>query len=94
VAYALVYHRAVADLDLPRIPTNVRSRIARAIEGRLTTSPERFGTPLKATLRGYWKLRVGDYRVVFRIVGVEVRILAILHRRIAYAEAPRRARLG
>lgn len=92
MAYALVYHPAVADLDLPRIPGNVRSRVARAIETRLTTAPERFGTPLRATLRGYWKLRVGDYRVVFRIVGAEVRILAILHRRIAYGEASRRAR--
>ncbi|MBS3918437.1 MAG: type II toxin-antitoxin system RelE/ParE family toxin [Deltaproteobacteria bacterium] len=33
------------------------------------------------TLRGYWKLRVGDYRVVFKIVDEEVWVLGIIHRK-------------
>jgi len=48
------------------------------------THPEVYGRPLRHTLRGYWKLRVGDYRVVFKIKGAEVHILAIVHRKETY----------
>ena len=52
----------------------------------------RYGVPLRGTLRGYWKLRVGDYRIVFKIAGQEVRVLTILHRRDLYEAVA--ARLG
>ena len=35
-------------------------------------------------LQGYWKLRVGDYRVVFKVEGAEVRNLGIGHRKHVY----------
>ncbi|HEV8353794.1 MAG TPA: type II toxin-antitoxin system RelE/ParE family toxin [bacterium] len=86
MTYRLVYHHAVSEEDLPEVPANIATRIARAIETRLTTNPEKYGTPLKRTLKGYWKLRVGDYRVVYRVAGDKVRILAIRHRRSVYGE--------
>jgi mRNA interferase RelE/StbE len=84
VPYVLRYHPQVAEDDLPEIPAKVHQRIARAIEARLATHPERYGLPLRGSLKGYWKLRVGDYRVVFKLVGSEVWILTILHRRVVY----------
>ena len=47
-------------------------------------APQQYGEPLRKTLKGYWKLRVGDYRVVFKVVGAEVRILGIGHRKHVY----------
>ena len=82
--YSLLYHPAIRDEDLQKIPRNIRSRLARAIETRLTTEPARYGAPLRGALRPYWKLRVGDYRVVYKIVGWEVWILAVLHRKEVY----------
>ncbi len=82
--YILRYHPAVRDEDLQEIPRNIQSRLARAIEARLTSEPTRYGAPLKGMLRPYWKLRVGDYRIVYRIVGREVWILAVLHRQEVY----------
>ncbi len=82
--YTLVYHPLVRSADLQNIPQNLRSRMARAIEARLTTEPERYGAPLKGILHPYRKLRVGDYRVVYRIASREVWILAILHRKEVY----------
>ncbi|MBI3030419.1 MAG: type II toxin-antitoxin system RelE/ParE family toxin [Candidatus Rokubacteria bacterium] len=82
--HTLFYHPAVRDEDLHGIPQNIRSRLARAIETRLTSEPTRYGAPMKSALRPYWKLRVGDYRIVYRIVGREVRIFAILHRKEVY----------
>ncbi|HKY52638.1 MAG TPA: type II toxin-antitoxin system RelE/ParE family toxin [Candidatus Limnocylindria bacterium] len=80
----------MADDDLKTIPAEARTRIARAIQARLTTAPERYGVRLTGTLRGYWKLRIGDYRVVFKITSADVLILAILHRRQVYERALRR----
>jgi mRNA interferase RelE/StbE len=80
----------VADQDLRTIPAETRRRIARSIDARLTTAPERYGVALTGSLRGYGKLRVGDHRVVFKISSGEVLILAILHRKHAYERASRR----
>ena len=65
----------------------MRERIRRAIESRLMTAPQEYGLPLRKSLRGYWKLRVGDYRVVFKIEGEIVFILGIRHRKSIYEDA-------
>jgi len=88
--YRLLYHPAVATDDLPRIPRNVQDRSRRAIERRLTQTPELCGEPLRGTLRGYWKLRVGDYRVIYKIGRETVLILAIKHRSTVYESLRKR----
>jgi mRNA interferase RelE/StbE len=90
VAYALRYHPRVLDEDRKRVVPGVWARIGRAIETRLTAAPERYGEALAGSLRGYRKLRVGEYRVIFEIVDTNVRIIAILHRRDAYERVARR----
>jgi mRNA interferase RelE/StbE len=60
--------------------------IKRAIEERLAAQPEAYGKPLQRTLKGYWKLRVGNFRVVFKITGDEILILAIMHRKKVYSQ--------
>jgi len=90
VPYALVYHPQVVEEDLPLLPLNIRDRISRAIAARLASAPEQHGTPLKGTLKGYWKLRVGDYRVVYKIARTEIWILGILHRKGVYENVLRR----
>jgi len=91
MTYSLVYHPDVRSKDIPAINRNLRDRIARAIETRLATEPERYGEPLRRTLKGYWKLRVGDYRVVFKVVKDLVWILGIAHRREVYDRVARRS---
>jgi len=88
--YTLVYHPDVRSEDLPKISRNLRERIAHAIEARLGTELQRYGEPLRRTLKGYWKLRVGDYRVVFKMAGLEVRIYGIIHRREVYERIGKR----
>jgi mRNA interferase RelE/StbE len=90
MAYTLVYHAEVKAKDVPNLNRDVAKRIQRAIENRLTVEPQRYGEPLRRTLKGYWKLRVGDYRVVFRIVKTEVWIFAIMHRRDVYQSIEKR----
>lgn len=84
MGFDLIYHPDVRDVDISALNKTLRKRIKKAIETRLSTEPHQFGEPLRKTLKGYWKLRVGDYRVVFKIVKKEVRILGILHRKKVY----------
>jgi mRNA interferase RelE/StbE len=88
--FTLRYHPAVSADDLPLIDRKMKDRIRRAIEERLQTSPHEYGEPLRKTLKGYWKLRVGDYRVVFKIMKSEVWILGIRHRRNIYQDIDNR----
>ena len=84
MAYTITYHHLVGSADIPKLDNTVRTRIKKAIEARLMTAPEDYGEPLRRTLKGYWKLRVGDYRVVFKIEGAEITVLGIRHRRDIY----------
>lgn len=88
--FELRYHPDVKAVDIPLLDARLRARIKTAIENRLTTAPHLYGEPLRKTLRGYWKLRVGDYRVVFKIVAQEVWILAIIHRKEVYEAIKKR----
>lgn len=84
MTFVIRYHEAVAKVDIPRLGKLDRGRIQRAIEAKLTTHPEQFGKPLRRSLRGYRKLRVSDYRVIFRIEESIVKILVIQHRSVVY----------
>jgi mRNA interferase RelE/StbE len=88
--YNLIYHPAVKKVDLPKIDVKNKSMIKRAIEERLTASPEIYGKPLRRSLKGYWKLRVGNYRIVFKIAGNDIRILAIIDRKTVYQKSEKR----
>ena len=70
--------------DLSKISASEQHRIQKAIETKLGFSPEEFGEPLRRTLKGYWKLRVGDWRVIFKTQQKTVTILRIGHRREVY----------
>jgi len=81
--FEITYHPDVRQ-DLVRIAKQEKNRIRHAIETKLTLSPQEFGEPLRRSLKGYWKLRVGDYRVIYKIRNRTVVILRIGHRREIY----------
>jgi mRNA interferase RelE/StbE len=84
--FTLHYHPAVRVEDLPLIDRRAKDRIRKAIEERLQRAPQDYGEPLRKSLKGYWKLRVGDYRVVFKLIESEVWILGIRHRKSVYTD--------
>jgi len=90
VPFELRYHPDVKAVDILQLDAKLKARIKHAIETRLTTEPQQYGAPLRKTLRGYWKLRVGDYRVVFKIVGPEIWGLGIIHRKKVYEAIEKR----
>ncbi len=87
--YTIYYHPKVRD-DIKSLDKKQKRTVEKAIESRLSVEPEKYGKPLEQSLKGYWKLRVGDMRVVFKIVKNEVHILGILHRKMVYESIVKR----
>ncbi|MCP4269065.1 MAG: type II toxin-antitoxin system RelE/ParE family toxin [Candidatus Brocadiaceae bacterium] len=90
LSFEIKYHPDVKNVDIPLIDLRTKKRIKNAIETRLITAPHQYGEPLRKTLKGYWKLRVGDYRVIFKIVKSEIWILGIIHRKNVYEKIKKR----
>ena len=53
-----------------------------------TENPRLFGKPLTGNLKGYWRYRIGDYRIIAEIKDKELVIIAIDvgHRRDIYKD--------
>ena len=90
MAYRLIYHTDVKNADLPKIDNKNKAMIKRAIEERLATQPEKYGSPLRRTLKCYWKLRVGDYHVIFKISEYDIFILGIINQKSVYSQISKR----
>ena len=80
VKYLITFHPLVTNEDIPRLDTFWRYETRDAIRTKLTTEPELYGKPLRESLKGYRSLRIGDYRVVYRIEKRVVKVIAIVHR--------------
>lgn len=78
-----VLYKSSISRDLKKINSSVRQRILRQIEATLASDP-RSGDPLHGEFEGLFKLRVGDYRVIYAIAGSDVLVLRIRHRGKAY----------
>lgn len=85
MAYKIVYKKSVKK-DLKTISEETKYLIRRAIEEKLAHDPVKFGLPLRKTLKGYMKLRVGDYRVIYSVnkKTITVHVIKIGHRRDIY----------
>ena len=84
--YNLSYHPEIAK-DISGLPKNIKARIKKGIENRLLTDPIKYGKPLRRSLQGYRKLRIGDYRVIYRIENNIIIILKIGHRKEVYSKS-------
>jgi mRNA interferase RelE/StbE len=87
-AYEIEYLPDVVDSDIPSLPSSARVMIKKAIEERLTVDPIGFGKPLRYSLKAHRRLRVNDYRIVYRIDATyqKVIIVAIKHRKEIYED--------
>lgn len=65
--YAVLIDELVFDEDFKDIDRLDQQKIIKSIRKKLTIDPERYGNPLKGDLKGLWKLRVGQYRVIYKV---------------------------
>jgi mRNA interferase RelE/StbE len=87
LTYRLEYLESVVQEDIPKLSKDVRLRIRRAVEEKLTTHPIEFGKPLRYSLKGARRLRVQDWRIIYIIEPPDVvLIVKIGHRRDVYED--------
>ena len=84
--YRVLYNDDVTRRIIPSLPIRDKEIIRRAIDERLTSDPTGLGKPLQYNLKGYRRLRVGNWRVIYRIEGTDVIICDIVDRRDAYKD--------
>jgi mRNA interferase RelE/StbE len=82
LAYNVIYKKSV-HRDLRKLSKAEATRALDQIEEDLLKSPES-NPVLKGAFAGLRKFRVGDYRIIYAILGDDILILRIGHRRDVY----------
>ena len=82
MSFNIAFKKSVAR-DLKKIDKDQIDRILIKIETELPEKAENFPT-LSGKFSGLRKFRVGDFRVIYSIIGDTALILRISHRREAY----------
>jgi mRNA interferase RelE/StbE len=82
LSYNIAFKKSVSR-DLKRIDKDQADRILTRIEEELPSNAEKFPM-LSGRFAGLRKFRVGDYRVIYSVMGDTALILRIRHRREAY----------
>jgi mRNA interferase RelE/StbE len=77
-----------AQKQLGKLDKKIADQITRVLQERVANSgnPREFGKALTGELKGYWRYRIGDYRVICELKDRELIILALVigHRRDIY----------
>ena len=79
----LIERRALKELS--KLPANITSRVSATID-ELGAQPRPHTSKKLAGSRDQWRVRVGDYRILYEIndKAREVRVFAVGHRREVY----------
>jgi mRNA interferase RelE/StbE len=86
--WRLQYADFVISEGIPRLNRAAKQGIKKAIEAKLAIDPMRFGKPLRHSFHHLRSLRVGDYRVLYKLdhTLMTVSVAAIGHRRDVYED--------
>ncbi len=82
MAYNVVYKKSV-HRDLKKLSKAEVSRILDPMEQELTKKPESYPV-LKGRFAGLRKYLIGDFRVIYALVGTDILVLRIGNRRDVY----------
>ena len=90
--YQIIYEYGVIEEDFTKLDSFNRQRIIKEVRRKLSVEPGKFGKPLRGKLKGYRRLRVGDYRVIYRVDRKKetVLVVMVIHRRSKYKGVFRR----
>lgn len=88
MTWRIEFLESVVKGDIAKLPRSHRETIRRAIDQRLATNPVAYGKPLRYSFKGMRRIRVGDYRIIYRIEPEShtVLITRIRHRKDVYSE--------
>ena len=72
--------------DVASLPLTIRARLD-AVITRLEQWPDVSGAkPLRKEWKGHHRIRLGDWRVIFRVVRPDLIVVRVAHRSIVYED--------
>lgn len=78
----------IAEKQIKKLDKAIQKRVVDYLYDRIEgcKDPRHFGEPLKGNHSGYWRYRVGDYRIICEIYDDELVVIAINigHRKAIY----------
>ena len=76
--YSLMYSEK-AQKQLNKLDNSMKSKILKYIDQNLfdTDNPKKFGKALRYDLKGFWRYRVENYRIIVKIEENELLILVV-----------------
>lgn len=77
IIWNIKIHKLVLSEDFKSISHPERSTILKTIRKKLSIDPKGYGKPLTGSLKGYWRIRVGDYRVIYKIKQDLIEVLVV-----------------
>lgn len=75
--WSIKIHRLVFEEDYKKIDKHNQNIILKTINKRLSANPEGYGEPLRYSLKGYWKLKISDYRIIYWIEKEKILVLVL-----------------
>ncbi|MDA4118870.1 MAG: type II toxin-antitoxin system RelE/ParE family toxin [Thaumarchaeota archaeon] len=78
-----ILYKSSVSRDLKHIDSKNKERLLTSIRTVLAENPKA-GEPLRGEFEGLFKIRVGDYRIIYALVGENVLILRIGRRSNVY----------
>lgn len=66
MAYRVLWHEHALN-DLKELDRQTAGKIVSRVKGYLSQDPEKLGKPLKGVLKGLYRYRIGDYRIMYSI---------------------------
>lgn len=85
MAYKAIWHEETLK-DLKKLNQTISKKIVAKVKNYLIQDPVKLGTPLKGNLKGLYRHRIGEYRVIYVIDQTEKKIiiLNVNHRKKIY----------
>lgn len=77
IIWKIKIHKLILSEDFKHISYPDQKLILRDIRKKLSLNPKSYGEPLRGELKGYWRLRVGDYRVIYKTREEIIEVLVI-----------------
>lgn len=75
--WQVLIHPLIFKEDFRKINPADQKLIIKSIRKKLSLDPKAYGKALVGSLKGYWRLRVKDYRVVYSLVEDKVLVKVI-----------------
>jgi len=89
--YNAIWHEDALN-DLQKLDRQDAKRIVEKVKTFLLQNPTKLGVPLKGSLKGFYRYRIGNYRIIYAIdfQEREILVLFINHRKNIYRKTGKR----